>query len=177
MKPVSKSFYLGSIVGGFVLSFVLLGIGIAIMFAGVIAAGNSREPNAAAALGSTGLICVGYIPLLFAAVMFYVLLYKAWASIQGGPVPVRTTPGKAVGFMFIPLFNIYWMFMAIWGWTQDYNAVVAQKNPSAPRMPEKLALVWCISNVVGCVPLSLIALFMVLSKMCDGINALAADQS
>ena len=42
-----------------------------------------------------------------------------WAAIQDGYA--RTTPGKAIGFMFIPFFNIYWMFQAIWGYSKDYN--------------------------------------------------------
>jgi Na+/proline symporter len=83
--------------------------------------------------------------------MMLVLLYKAWTAIQHGPVPVRTTPGKAVGFLFIPFFNCYWIFQALWGWTKDYNAVAACRNPQGFRATPGLGLVLCISQF--CVPL------------------------
>ena len=50
---------------------------------------------------------------------------------------------------------------------------VEQPNPSATRMPETLALVHGIACLVGCFPVSIVTLYMILSKMCDGINAMA----
>src|ERR1700681_1097261 len=44
------------------------------------------------------------IPLLFSGVVFSVLIYTMWAAIQDGHV--RTTPGRAVGFLFIPIYSI-----------------------------------------------------------------------
>ncbi len=38
------------------------------------------------------------------------LVYRMWAQIQSGHP--RTTPACAVGFLFIPLFNLYWIFVA-----------------------------------------------------------------
>jgi len=44
--------------------------------------------------------------------IFNTVVYKAWEAIQNGHA--RTSPGKAVGFLFIPCFSLYWMFPAYW---------------------------------------------------------------
>ena len=49
----------------------------------------------------------------------FLMLWKMWSSIQDGRA--RTTPGKAIGFMLIPFFNIYWIFQVWGGFTTDYN--------------------------------------------------------
>jgi hypothetical protein len=51
------------------------------------------------------------LPIMILAVIFTSLLhYKCWNSL---PQQFRTTtPGKAVGFMFIPFFNFYWAFIS-----------------------------------------------------------------
>jgi hypothetical protein len=103
-------------------------------------------------------------------IAFLVLLYKGWTAINDGQA--RTTPGMAVGFMFIPLFNLYWMFMAIYGWAQDYNKYIARYQLQVQPMPEGLFLMMPIFQLVF-YPAALVMLFLVTSKMCDGINAIA----
>ena len=61
----------------------------------------------------------GIIPSIYGITIFCVFWYKVWVSIQDGHA--RTTPGKAIGFMFIPFFNGYWLFQSIWGFAKDYN--------------------------------------------------------
>jgi hypothetical protein len=53
-------------------------------------------------LGSMGL---AWLAILYGAVVQMMLIYNAWSAINDGQA--RTTPGKAVGFLLIPLFNIY----------------------------------------------------------------------
>jgi hypothetical protein len=60
---------------------------------------------------SVGLVVSGVLQLIF--------LYLAWALIQDGRS--RTTPGGAVGKLFVPIFNIYWIFVAIGGLAADLN--------------------------------------------------------
>ena len=50
---------------------------------------------------------------ILATVFMCVWLYQAWDSV---PAPYRsTTPGRAVGLLFVPVFNLYWVFRAIPG--------------------------------------------------------------
>ena len=46
---------------------------------------------------------------ILSAVVTFILIYKMWAAIQGRGA--RTSAGMALGFMFIPLFNFYWLFL------------------------------------------------------------------
>lgn len=69
-----------------------------------------------------GLICAFEIPLFAGAVLQYILIYKFWQVIQDGFA--RTSPGKAVGFLFIPFFNFYWMYVAYHGLAKDMNAYI-----------------------------------------------------
>jgi len=82
-----------------------------------------------------------------AFVVFVVLVYKMWRIV---PLEfARTTPGKAVGFMFIPFFNFYWLFPAIWGWTKDFNSFLRQRQIDSRYAPEGLGLAIVVFWVVG----------------------------
>lgn len=83
---------------------------------------------------------------LCAFILHLVLLYEIWAIIQIGRV--RTTPGRAVGYLFIPLYQFFWLFEAYAGWTQDYNRVLLQYHLKGPRMSKTLGLAVCIVYLV-----------------------------
>ncbi|MFH1035790.1 MAG: hypothetical protein V1806_14875, partial [Pseudomonadota bacterium] len=108
--------------------------------------------------GATGhagggvLVGLGMVSLVAMTILWMVLLSKCWKSIQFGPAlsePARTTPGKAVGFLFIPLFNLYWMFQAVWGLAVDLNRFCAAHRIEAPRVNESLALATCVMALVA----------------------------
>ena len=48
--------------------------------------------------------------------------------------------------MFIPLFNLYWQFVAVWGLSKDLNRYSREHNIIAPQANESLALAGCIRN-------------------------------
>src|SRR5688572_19301652 len=85
---VNKTLYILCIVGG--------GIG-----AGILAFFASQPATTEAAPFVP-------VPLLFSMIANLVMIYKMWAALP--PSHARTSPGKAVGLLFVPLFNIYWMF-------------------------------------------------------------------
>lgn len=96
------------------------------------------------------LILLGMLVFLPASVFHFVLLYRCWSTIQGPQA--RTTPGKAVGFLFIPFFNFYWFYVAYMGLTQDTNQFLQSRDQDGPRMSENTALWFLISFFVGFVP-------------------------
>ena len=170
IQPIAKGLYLTSILLTWGLSMVLLFI------SGAIGAQGGREAEMAA-----GSVACAALPLIiFGTVMLMILVYKLWASIQGGPA--RTTPGKAVGFLFIPFFNIYWIFQVYWGWAQDYNRYVDELGLPLPRVSEGLALAVCILMLAGIVPglgillslASFVLLIVFLNSACNAVNALVA---
>ncbi len=119
------------------------------------------------------LVLVAPLLLLVGFIAFYVLMYKAWASIQDGYT--KTTPGKAVGFSFIPFFNIYWMFVAIGSWGREYNSYVQRTGKQSNfHASEGLFTTHCVLQLLVGGIAFLITMPMVISQMCNGINALAA---
>jgi len=66
------------------------------------------------AIGFLALLGIAFLTWLVARIMawfyWFLLLYRIWDLIP--PREAATTPGKAVGFQFIPFFNIYWNFIA-----------------------------------------------------------------
>ncbi len=56
-------------------------------------------------------LLVAMLAPLVIKILFFTRLYKAWEVLQNLHDPKIPTPGKAVGFLFIPLYNIYWVFV------------------------------------------------------------------
>jgi hypothetical protein len=97
-------------------------------------------------------IGLGVLALVAAIVFFSVLLYKMWKVIQDGHA--RTTPDKAVAFLFIPLFNLYWAFVAIRGLAVDLDSYVRRHRAGmdAEAAPTALSLVFCVLLACTAVP-------------------------
>ncbi|MDO4576185.1 MAG: hypothetical protein Q4D98_13340 [Planctomycetia bacterium] len=79
---------------------------------------------------------------IFSLVFQMKLLYRCWLLIQDGYA--RTTPGKAIGFLFLPIFNFYWIFVAYYGLVEDMNAYVRRHGLNVPQVKGMLPLVACI---------------------------------
>ncbi len=90
---------------------------------------------------------IGVPTVLYGTVLMYIVLFKMWAALQPWGL-ARTSPGKAVGFCFIPFWNFYWVFQAYWGWTKDYNRTISRHRVSARPVPEGLALTCCVLMLV-----------------------------
>jgi len=169
MEKLSKGFYVGGWGGGIGLGLVLILIGFA-----AIAGGRGRDADAGVAF-----ILLAYIPILFAAVVMLVLVYKMWAAIQDGQA--RATPGKALGFLFIPFFNLYWVFQVFPGFADDYNAYAARHSLNVPRVERGIFLAYCILTLCAIVPIlgmlcvvvNFVIALMMISRICDAVNALA----
>jgi len=82
-----------------------------------------------------GLLCLSEIPMLISLVLDFILIYRFWQIIQDGFA--RTTPGKAVGFLLIPVFNIYWYFVAYVGLAKDQNKFIARHFDSQQQKLRK----------------------------------------
>ena len=92
------------------------------------------------------LLLMAGIPFALAAfVLLVVLVYKIWAALP--PESARTTPGKAVGFLFIPLFNFYWYFVALFGWTEDFRRYAREQNFPGPRPSPSVAVAIGVLNL------------------------------
>jgi|SRR5260370_22255890 len=175
-KMMSKGFYIAGYLAGYILSVLLL----IIAFVGMIFyyVSPHSDPNDLPWI-SFGLMVLAFLPLIFSIVVYMMFIYRMWAAIQDGHA--RMTPGKAVGFMFIPLFNFYWIFQAFQGFAEDYNQYLARRQLNLPRLDEQLFLYYPIAILCTIVPFvgglaalaGIVLLVLIISKTCDAVNALA----
>ena len=81
------------------------------------------------------------ISLIANLVFFCVLLYKYWDLVQSEPGSI--TPGKAIGFLFIPFFSFYWFFVSFWGLGKVFNTLTGLGKQKL----ETMSLFFCICIV------------------------------
>jgi len=81
----------------------------------------------------TALKCLMIMTSITAGILGYILLYRFWQVNQDGRA--STTPGRAVGFMFIPFFNLYWCFRAYPGLSLDQNRYIDTHFKDLPEGP------------------------------------------
>lgn len=106
-------------------------------------------------------LCVASVVTFY--IFFLMLLSGMWQTVD--PHLAQTTPGKAIGFLFIPFFNCYWIFVAIYGLAVDLNKTLRARG-AAPAVSEGMALTTCILALVPCLNLvSIIILFISLNQM------------
>lgn len=126
------------------------------------------------------LIFAGVLGLIYAFIVSMVFVYKMWEAIQDGHA--RTTPGKAVGFLFIPFYNFYWFFQAFYGFAQDFNKHIKLRNLDIKPLSESLFLAYPILLLVSIIPfigllasLAAIVVFIyMVAEACKGVNKLQA---
>lgn len=144
----------------YILAIVLGGI-LTIFF--VLLAMNPHTTEMAAAVP---------IPALVVMVFHMMLVYKIWASIRDGNP--RMTPGKAVGFLFIPFYNIYWLFQVYPGFATDYNRYLAQKGIQAKPLSQGLMIAVAIFILVSVPIVNWVVISIGISKLCNAVNAIRA---
>ncbi len=88
---------------------------------------------------------VSLLFLLPGYVCFYILLFKGWKAIP--KKYARTSPGMAVGFLFIPFFNFYWVFVAFYGWCADAGRTL--KSKGAKGIHSYSAIILSILTIIG----------------------------
>jgi hypothetical protein len=127
------------------------------------------------------LVVLSIAPFIFTQmILTFVVIYKMWSSIQGGR-STRTTPGKAIGFLFIPFFNLYWIFQVWGGFPTDYNRYIEDHSLPVPKLSQGLYVAYPVLVVLCAIPflgflLALIAtlvFIIVTAKTCDAVNRLA----
>jgi hypothetical protein len=105
--------------------------------------------------------------VLIAAIMMWVFIFKMWKAINDGQS--RITPGKAIGFMFIPIFNYYWIFMVLPGYATDYNNYLQRHRLQLPPLSQGLILAAMFIPIVN-----IFLWWILIGKICDGVNGLSA---
>lgn len=108
------------------ISFVLMAVGMATSSArGEGTPGSGWTQGAAVVVLSAWI--VGAVTMIVAKVFSSILLYRLWASI---PEEHRSiSPGRAVGFCFIPFYCFYWFFVAYPGLVTEASKYAGTRGP------------------------------------------------
>ncbi|MFA5259818.1 MAG: hypothetical protein WC450_01160 [Candidatus Omnitrophota bacterium] len=109
--------------------------------------------------GSRGfsiLVVLGSLGLLAAAICLAVRLHRLWAfvidaSLASGLKPSIASPGIAVGRLFIPVYQFYWIFVCLRGLSKDLSALAAQSGLSV-RVSTVLGTAVSLGCLLGCIP-------------------------
>lgn len=138
---------------------VKLAIGVAqilAMFAGIVlliaGAAMGDETGGVVTLTGAGLLAAWYLLLFGYAITNMIWLYQFWSWI---PPEQRHTnmwkkyisPGTAIGFMFIPYFNIYWMFVVYLG-IADIMERLRVQSPCSKGPAKTLALLTIVVPLI-----------------------------
>ncbi len=152
--------------GGLALRWVALGSFVATFLSLAVAfliAGVADESNDVAA-GFAAVLMMAWIPLsLVYFVTALVWIYKSWEMIPAAfrvtASGKRVSPGAAVGFLFIPGFNVfYWNFVCAGGLCDALNNVLAAYG-SPRRAPKGFAIACSVLQLVPYVNLTLAPFF------------------
>jgi hypothetical protein len=115
---------------------------------------------------------------VYGAIVFLAFIYRMWSSIQDGCA--RATPGEAVGKLFIPVYNLFWIFQIFPGFATDYNDFVNRHRLNLPYLSSGLMTAYCSLVILSLIPvigilISLVNFFVgiaMMSKICEAVNAL-----
>ncbi|MFO8071348.1 MAG: hypothetical protein R6V85_05680 [Polyangia bacterium] len=86
------------------------------------------------------------IPILIGVAIFTWMVGYAWSSIQDEQSPIST--GKAVGFLFIPFFNLYWLFVVLPGFATEYRKYAQRHNLDVEPPSKGVLIAWAILTLV-----------------------------
>ena len=143
-RYMNPHFSLWMWIGGIVLSFILATIAIILL----INAGNYVSDDEA--VGVAIFFILSGLTAIAGQIFYLIMLFRSWKALQ--QYGVRTTPGKAVGFLFIPFFNLYWVFIANYGLVVDFNRCARERGRDDLVVPEGIGLMVPILCVMNALP-------------------------
>ena len=181
---MNKGLYLGFYIGSFILGVLATVLGLMVSLAVNLLINYEILSHEAASSPAfnliLGLFAFGLIQYFIVLTIYpFVLLAKMWGSIQDGVTTV--TPGKAIGFLFIPFFNIYWIFKVWGGYASEYNAYAARHNLNVERLDNGIFLTYSIFVLLAgilYVPVIVLPFLLVplIARTCDAVNSLKSTK-
>lgn len=136
--------------GGFVAKWIAV-LSIGVFVAGIVGVGFMTGSGSSDPGGGEVLIVLWGLSLMGYLVASLVWIYMSWDFL---PYEMRRTatgravsPGEAVGYLFVPFYNLYWTFVESMGLCEAYNAALAQHG-KAPTAPRQLAMAASILQMV-----------------------------
>lgn len=168
---LTKGFYLGAVATSISATLIMLAFVIFSITLGGLSYRSDIE-QALVLMLFAGLIAI------FGEIVFLILTYRMWKAIQDGHA--RTTPGSAVGLLFVPFFNFYWIFQTYRGFAKDFNRFVSRHSINTSLLPIRLFTAYGALAICGIIPYigwillaaNLFVMLAMISKICDAVNSI-----
>lgn len=172
VKPASFGLWIWFFVGSIISIIAMIAIIVGLARSAEVEGQVSDTAAAGGMIGMLAAVGAACFFLFLNALYAYIVLHRSWKCLQYGGA--RTTPGAAVGYLFIPFFNLYWLFIAYKGLAEDWNRIMGSYEDLrlAPRLSEGLFLAYCICCIVAG-PIALFLMFPIMSQLCKGVNFFA----
>ena len=153
-----------------ILAAALLPLGVVVFVASLIAAEGLRAPPLVRFWVSFLIGAVGVVMFLVALVFCVIWLYQAWRIVLSDDEDY--SPGLMVGLLFVPFFNIYWIFQVVPGLSsalqRKLNHLAPTRNNSAGWIPGFAA---CVLAIVPFPPIWAVAVCLFVGWMLLANNA------
>lgn len=81
------------------------------------------------------------------ALSFLAFLYKLWDALP--PHRAHMSPIKATLPLFLPLINVYWLFVSVMGFVKDANKVLSLRNIENKNINADVAMCTCITSLMS----------------------------
>lgn len=104
------------------IAFEVVGLIAMLWYRAVAALPSSRNSGAVDWWALFGVFVISLPGIVASAILHY----RCWQAVPRDIA--RTTPGKAVGFAFIPFFNFYWHFVSLVGLAEDSARALGTKT-------------------------------------------------
>ena len=88
--------------------------------------------------------------LLITLVAVGAFSYQMWQLIPADQA--RMTPLQAILRNFIPVYNAYWLYQVLWGFTKDANAYIQRRQLKTPLLPDRLAFYYVTLSLLSVLP-------------------------
>jgi uncharacterized membrane protein YuzA (DUF378 family) len=88
-----------------------------------------------------------------------------WAAIADKQT--STTPGKAVGFLFIPVFNLYWALNMIMAFAEEYNSFIERRSLKTNDLPLTLFMLYAFAFMLTMIFITvpMLCVFAIVSRI------------
>jgi len=116
-----------------------------------------------------GFVLLLFLPIFVAyAICYFFYVFRLWEEI---PQKIaRTTPGMAAGLSLIPLFQLYWMFIALVGLYQDMNKAL-ESYGRGTRFGTTLITVACVVWLISFFFFLMLAIMQTIFESATGMLA------
>jgi hypothetical protein len=154
--------------------FVYVWIIVRLIAAGLAAWGLMQALNKADRSNLIIAFAAADVFLVCSVLIELLLFYKMWAAIADKQTSIA--PAKAVGFLFIPVFNIYWALNMIMAFAENFNSFIERRSLKTGELSLNLFMLYAFLYMLTMVfvTLPMLGVFAVLGLIARAFAAVGA---